>query len=101
PRSRRRRLTGKRKSGAEKLLTSMRMRGSVVRLAAILLVAAWLTLAGGCARPPATGITSIKATSQGELRSYLLDHKADVDQFRMRGPFTITARENLELTLAT
>jgi len=77
------------------------MRRNVVRWVAIVLATAWLTLAGGCARPPATGVTSIKATSQGELRSYLLDHKADVDQFRLRGPFAVTPRENLEFKLAT
>jgi pimeloyl-ACP methyl ester carboxylesterase len=67
----------------------------------VLFAIAWLTLAGGCARLPATGVTSLKATTLGELQGYLLNHKADVDQFRLRGPFAVAVHEDHELRLST
>ena len=66
----------------------------------ILIALLWLLLAAGCARPPATGITSIKATTQSELQGYLLSRTPDVDQFRLRGPFAVVTRENQELRLS-
>lgn len=63
----------------------------------VLLAIAWLALAGGCARLPATGVTPLKPASASELRAYLLNHKADVDQFRLRGPFGVTVRQDFEL----
>lgn len=67
----------------------------------VLFSIAWLTLAGGCARLPATGVTSLKATTLSELQGYLLNHKADVDQFRLRGPFAVDVHENHDLRLST
>jgi pimeloyl-ACP methyl ester carboxylesterase len=61
---------------------------------------AWLALAGGCARLPATGETPLKPADSGELRDYLLAHAADVAQFRPRGPFEVTTRRNHELRLS-
>jgi pimeloyl-ACP methyl ester carboxylesterase len=67
----------------------------------ILFAIVWLALAGGCARLPDTGVTSLKATTLGEVRAYLLNHKADLDQFRLRGPFAVTMQENYEIRLST
>src|SRR5262249_30642543 len=61
---------------------------------------AWLALASGCARLPATGVTSIKAATLGDLRGYLLSHPADVDEFRLRGPFAVNVQEDHELRLS-
>lgn len=61
---------------------------------------AWLVLASGCARLPATGVTPLKPASLSELREYLLSHKADVDQFRLRGPFDVDTRGDHELRLS-
>ncbi len=60
----------------------------------------WLALLDGCTRLPHTGITSLRPASVAELDRYLVEHKADLDQFRMRGPFTVTTHENHVLTLA-
>ena len=64
-----------------------------------LIVIAWLTLAGGCARFPDTGKTLLKPKSYSELRGYLLDHKADLDQFRLLGPFAVAVKEDFEIRL--
>lgn len=61
---------------------------------------ACLALASGCARLPATGVTPLKPATLSELRNYLLNHTADVDQFRLRGPFEVTLREDFELRLS-
>jgi pimeloyl-ACP methyl ester carboxylesterase len=65
-----------------------------------LVLIVWLTLAGGCARQPGTGQTSLKPKTIAELRGYLLDHKADLDLFRLRGPFAVDARTNHEIRLS-
>lgn len=61
---------------------------------------AWLALAGGCARFPATGVTPLTPATPTELRNYLLNHTADVDQFRLRGPFEVTLREDFVFRLS-
>ncbi len=58
-----------------------------------------LALAAGCARMP-TGVTQLKAASPGELRRVLLDGKADVDVFRLRGPFEVATLKDQELRLS-
>ena len=67
----------------------------------ILFAIAWLTLVSGCARLPDTGVTSLKPSTLGELQGYLLDHKADLDQFRLRGPYAVDTQENYEIRLST
>ena len=67
----------------------------------ILFAIAWLALAGGCARLPSTGVTSLKPATLNELRGYVLNHKADVDQFRLRGPFDVATHKDHELRLST
>ena len=73
-----------------------------LRKLSIFFAIAWLALASGCVRPPppSTGVTSIKATTLDDLRGYLLGHKPDVDQFRLRGPFPVVTKENEELRLS-
>ena len=59
-----------------------------------------LTLLAGCARFPQTGITSLKPATLGDLRSALLSQRADIDAFRLRGPFAVTVKEDQELQVA-
>lgn len=66
----------------------------------ILFAIAWLALAGGCARLPVTGVTPLKPANLSELRRLVLDHKADVDQFRLRGPFDVATHKDHELRLS-
>jgi len=54
----------------------------------------------GCARRfPATEVTSTKAADPAELQRYLLARKPDVAQFRLRGPFGIVERRDIEIPL--
>jgi pimeloyl-ACP methyl ester carboxylesterase len=48
---------------------------------------------------PQTSITSLKPASLSELRGYLLSHKADLDQFRFRGPFAVTTKKIHEVNV--
>jgi pimeloyl-ACP methyl ester carboxylesterase len=66
----------------------------------ILFAVAWLALAGGCARLPVTGVTSLAPATLSELREHVLSHKADVDQFRLRGPFEVAIHNDRELDLS-
>lgn len=66
----------------------------------ILLAVVGLVLAGGCAKVPNTGVTSLKSTTLSDLQGYLLNHKADLDQFRLRGPFAVAVQTNYELRLS-
>lgn len=61
---------------------------------------ACLTLVSGCARLPSTGLTPLRPATLSELQGYLLKHKADLDQFRLRGPFAVTVRKDLEVSLS-
>ena len=67
----------------------------------ILIIVAWLTLVSGCARLPGTGVTSLKPATLSELQGYLLNHKADLEQFRSRGPFAVDMQENYAIRLST
>lgn len=69
----------------------------------ILIVIAWLTLAGGCARLHyvGEGVTPLKPQSFSDLQAYLRDHKPDVDLFRPRGPFGVDVHENYEIPVST
>ena len=58
-----------------------------------------LVLLGGCAKAPVTGITGIKAHTFGELERYLLSRPADLETFKVRGPFSVDTQENRELQL--
>src|SRR5215510_3585392 len=55
----------------------------------------------GCARRfPEPEVTPIKAAEPDDLKSYLLSRKPDVAQFRLRGPFAIIERRDLEISLS-
>lgn len=58
-----------------------------------------LALFGGCAKTPVTGITGIKAGSYSELERYLLSRPADLETFKVRGPFPVDVLKNRELLL--
>ena len=64
------------------------------------IVIACLALVSSCARLPSTGVTSLKPTTMSELRGYLLSHKADLDQFRLRGPFAVAVQKDYEIRLS-
>ena len=66
----------------------------------LLFAIAWLMLVSGCARMPGIGVTPLKPASLSELQGHLLTHKADLDQFRLRGPFAVTVQENREVRLS-
>jgi dienelactone hydrolase len=56
----------------------------------------------GCGRRfPATELTSIKVANPAELQRHLLSRKPDVAQFRLRGPFAVTERKDLEIPLSS
>src|SRR6185436_13573212 len=66
-----------------------------------LLLVACLALLAGCSKQlPVTGVTSLKVANPAELEKYLLDHKPDVTLFRLRGPFRVTQRQDMEIRLA-
>ena len=69
------------------------------RIPALLLIAL-MAHSAGCARQfPATEVTPIKAASPAELQRYLLSRRPDAAQFRLRGPFAIVERGDLEIPL--
>jgi pimeloyl-ACP methyl ester carboxylesterase len=72
-----------------------------IRRTSVLFVIAWLVLLGGCARLPDTGKTLLKPKTFSELQIYLRTHKSDLNQFRLRGPFAVTVREDYEIRLST
>ncbi|MDP2707544.1 MAG: hypothetical protein Q8O70_08590, partial [Burkholderiales bacterium] len=77
------------------------MTGVTIPRSSILFVVAWLVLIGGCARLLPTDKTPLKLKTLSELRGYLLTHKADLDQFRLRGPFAVSEQNDYELRLST
>lgn len=66
----------------------------------ILFAIAFLLLLNGCARLPRTGVTSIKAQTLSELRGHLLSHKADLDEFKLRGPFSVNIQKDYAVRLS-
>ena len=71
------------------------------RIPALLLIALMAHSVGCARRFPATEITPIKTANPAELQRYLLSRKPDVAQFRLRGPFAVVERRDLEIPLAT
>lgn len=67
----------------------------------LLFVIAWLALVSGCTRLPSTEVTQLKSATLSELQGYLLSHKADVDEFRLRGPFAVAVQKDYELRLSS
>ncbi len=71
------------------------------RIPALLLIA-FLAYSLGCTRRfPAPEATPIKAANPAELQRDLLSRKPDVQQFRLRGPFAVTERTDLEIPLSS
>lgn len=69
-------------------------------LRGVILLAIALTLLDVCATMPDTGVTTLKPATLDELQRYLLNHKADLDQFRLRGPFAVTVQKNYGVRLS-
>lgn len=66
----------------------------------LLLLIAWLILVSGCARLPDTRITPLKADTPANLQDYLLSHKPELDQFRLRGPFKVAEHTDYTVQLS-
>ena len=66
----------------------------------ILLVLTLMVLVAGCSRLPRTGVTALRPASIGELQGYLLKNKPDLDEFRLRGPFSVQTRKDIEVLLS-
>lgn len=61
-----------------------------------------MALSFGCARRfPDIEVTKIKTDNPADLQRYLLSRKPDVGQFRLRGPFAVSERKDLEISLAS
>lgn len=56
-------------------------------------------LIGACARMPDTGVTPLKARGFADLQQRLLAAPADLEQFRLRGPFEVTTELDREIEL--
>jgi len=74
--------------------------GVAILRSASLLVIVCLTLASGCTPLPPTAQTPLKPKTVAELQGYLLSHKADLDQFRLRGPFDVAVHKDHEIRLS-
>ena len=66
------------------------------RIPALLLIALMAHSVGCARRFPVTEVTPIKAANPAELQGQLLS-KPDVAQFRLRGPFAVIERKDLEI----
>jgi dienelactone hydrolase len=61
-----------------------------------------MTYSLGCTRRfPTPEVTRIKAANPAELQQYLLSRKPDVAQFRLRGPFAVTERREIEIPVVS
>ena len=82
------------------VLTPVIRWASGFRLPPFTVLAFAFLLAGGCARPPSIGVTSIKARTLAELQGHLLDRRPDVDLFRDRGPFAVSVQNDRPLQVS-
>ncbi len=64
------------------------------------LITAWLMLACGFAGSPDVHAVSPFPKSFGELQNILLERKADLEQFRLRGPFDVAVQKDRDLRLS-
>lgn len=61
-----------------------------------------VVLVAGCVRhAPSPGMTPIRASNPAELQKTMLSLKADVSQFRLRGPFAVIERRGLKIALGS
>jgi pimeloyl-ACP methyl ester carboxylesterase len=79
--------------------TAAVIRPSGFPIAAALLIILLAHLAGCARRFPQPEVTEIKAANPADLQRYLLSRKPDVAQFRLRGPFAVTERRDLEIAV--
>jgi len=63
-------------------------------------ICAIVAVLASCARGPDLAVTPIKPPTLAALQGYLLSHKPDVDQFRLRGPFAVTTELNHQIRLS-
>jgi pimeloyl-ACP methyl ester carboxylesterase len=70
-------------------------------ISAVLLIAAMAHSLGCTRRFPTPEVTPIKAANPADLERYLLSRKPDVAQFRLRGPFGVIERTDMEITLSS
>jgi len=70
-----------------------------LRIRALLLIAAVAPALACNRRFPVTEVTQIRAADPVELQRSLLSRKPDVEQFRLRGPFALIERKDLEIPL--
>ena len=71
------------------------------RIPALLLIALMAHSVGCARRFPTPEVTRIKAVNPAELQQYLLSRKPDVAQFRLRGPFAVTVRRDMEIPVVS
>ncbi|HZH83576.1 MAG TPA: alpha/beta fold hydrolase, partial [Phototrophicaceae bacterium] len=71
------------------------------RIAALLLIGLLAYWAGCARRFPTPEVTRIKAVNPAELQQYLLSRKPDVAQFRLRGPFAVIERRDMEIPVVS
>jgi dienelactone hydrolase len=64
------------------------------------LAAGLLALAGCTRQLPITEVTPLRAGSPAELQQLLLSREPDLAVFRLRGPFQVTERRNVEIRLS-
>jgi dienelactone hydrolase len=76
--------------------TAAAIRRSGFRVPTLLLIGLMVHAVGCARRFPATEVTPIKAANPAELQERLLS-KPDVAQFRLRGPFAVIERKDLEI----
>jgi pimeloyl-ACP methyl ester carboxylesterase len=79
--------------------TAVAIGRSGFRIPALLLIALMAHTVGCARRFPTPQVTPIKVANPAELQRYLLSRKPDVAQFRLRGPFAVTERRDLEIPL--
>jgi pimeloyl-ACP methyl ester carboxylesterase len=79
--------------------TAVAIGRSGLRIPALLLIAVVTQLLGCSRRFPEPELTPIKAANPADLQKDLLSRKPDVAQFRLRGPFAIDERRDLDISL--
>ena len=71
-----------------------------MRKSSVIVFIVLLTIFSGCTRLPRTGVTPLQPASLSELRGYLLNRKADLELFRLRGPFAVDTRKDFFVHLS-
>jgi len=80
--------------------TTFAIARSGFRVSALLLIVLMAHSIGCARRFPEPEATPLTAADPAELQRYLLSRKPDVAQFRLRGPFAVIERRDLEIPLS-